>query len=87
MPDAHAQPPEPATKVDRWEHYSRRIAETYAPALTTPVVLVTKATGAVLATYPSLAEAFERLKEIPDGVRATAVLGWASPKASPVATR
>jgi hypothetical protein len=65
----------------RWEHFSRRLDETYAPALSTPVVLVAKATGAVIATYPSLAEAFEQLPNVPDGVKATAVLGWASPKA------
>jgi hypothetical protein len=82
MPDAHAQTPEQATKFDRWSHFTGRLDETYAGALSTPVQLVTKATGAVLATYASLAEAFERMHEIPDGVRATACLGWASLKAT-----
>lgn len=69
--------PTPASDVDRFDFYDGKHAAMVKAAHGTPVVLVEKATGQILATYPSLAVAFEELPSVPNGVKAMACLGWA----------
>lgn len=75
MPES--TPPKSIADSDRWDTYDKLLRQTHGDMFARPVILVNRHTGAVLASYASLADAFERLPTVPLGVKADASLGWA----------